>query len=328
MTLRLINPGLLATVQDGGRYGHQHLGVGPSGTMDWAGLWLSNILVGNDRDAAAFEFTGAQGEIEFLADTLIAICGRALRARERILPAYRPLAVAAGTRLKLVEGVGPFRSYLAVAGGLIAPRVLGSASMSTATTLGAFQRTGLRRASTFETGSPSDWAVAWLRALMRNGGSPDRWSVQPVTYYRHQQKSTIHVIRDTRGHCADDVWRRFLHEEYAISIQSSRMGFRLNGARLPAGRSDIESHGVGTGTIQLPPGGEPIILMADRQTTGGYPTLGHVATVDLPLLAAAWPKDVLRFREISVEVAQAELEAMQTALQRRAWAVRARKPTR
>lgn len=242
------------------------------------------------------------------------------------MPAYRPLALAAGTRVKLAAGDGPFRSYLAVAGGLQAPRLLGSASMSTATTLGAFRNTGLPKNASFETGKTSDWARVWLRALLQHSMSHDSWSVQPVVNYRYRQKNFIRVVRDARGQCTDEAWRKFLHEDFAISAQSNRMGYRLKGPRLPAGTTSVVSHGVATGTIQLPSGGEPILLMADRQTTGGYPTLGHVAAVDLPLLAAAWPKDVLRFKAVTVEAAQAELADMQTALQRRAWAIRARTP--
>jgi len=294
--------------------------------MDWASLQLANTLAGNRVDAAALEVTGAQAEFEFSEDSLVAICGRNLRAGERILPAYRPLAIAAGARVKLAAGDGPFRSYLAVAGGLHAPRVLGSASMSTATTLGAFRNTGLPRGAAFDTGKPSDWARVWLCALLAHSASHDSWSVQPVVNFRYRQKNFIRVVRDARGQCTDEAWRKFLHEEFAISVQSNRMGFRLKGPRLPAGAAGIVSHGVATGTIQLPSGGEPIILMADRQTTGGYPTLGHIAAVDLPLLAAAWPKDVLRFKAVTVEAAQDELADMQTALQRRAWTVRARTP--
>lgn len=326
MPLKITNPGLLTTVQDGGRYGYQYLGVGPSGPMDWASLRLANALAGNHEEAAALELTGAQAEFEFPDDSLIAICGRELCAGDRLLPAHRPLAIAAGTRVRLAAGAGPFRSYLAVAGGLAAPRVLGSASMSTATTLGALRNTGLPRETVLETGKPSNWASMWLRSMLKHSVSHDSWSVQPVVNFRFRHKSIIRVIRDMRGHCSDEAWRKFLHEEFAISIQSNRMGFRLMGPQLPAGQSGIVSHGVATGTIQLPSSGEPIILMADRQTTGGYPTLGHVAAVDLPLLAAAWPKDVLRFKAISVEAAQAELANMQTALQRRAWAIRARYP--
>ena len=119
---------------------------------------------------------------------------------------------------------------------------------------------------------------------------------------------------------------RFLREPFRISPQSNRMAAVLEGRPLSVGHGDILSHGVVTGTIQLPPSGLPIVLMTDRQTTGGYPVLGHVASVDFPVLASTPPGTTLAFREIAVEAAQAELARLHIALERRKHAIQLKRP--
>jgi antagonist of KipI len=323
--LEILTPGMLCTVQDTGRFGYQHLGVGPAGPMDWVSARLANLAVGNDLEQPVLEFSGAMGAFRVTRDALVCRVGGDLESDGQRLPSCRPVAVRANSTIKL-DGQPFFRSYLAVAGGVEAPRVLGSASTSTVALLDTFEERGLAKGTMLRVGTASVWAARWQQYLLEAQRPYPQWAVRSPLDTIGGKTCCVRVIRDMRKHCDDNSWRRFMANAFRISMQSNRMGFRLEGPKLAPGRTDILSHGVVTGTVQLPPGGQPIILMADRQTTGGYPVLGHVASVDLPLLAACSPGASVTFREISVEAAQAELAGLHVALERRRHAIGSTKP--
>lgn len=323
--LEILTPGMLCTVQDAGRFGYQHLGVGPAGPMDWVSARLANLAVGNDLDQPVLEFSGALGAFRVTEDSLICRVGGDLETSGQRLPACRPVAVKANSLIRL-HGQPYFRSYVAVAGGIEAPRILGSASTSTVALLDTFKARGLAKGAVLNVGPSSSWASRWKRYLLEAPRPYPQWAVRSPLDTIGWGTCCVRVIRDGRGHCDDVTWRKFMANLFRISTQSNRMGFRLEGTGLVPGRTDIISHGVTTGTVQLPPGGQPIILMADRQTTGGYPVLGHVASVDLPLLAACAPGTAVHFREISVEAAQTELSGLHVALERRKHAICSTRP--
>ena len=324
--LEIVHPGLLCTVQDAGRIGFQHLGVGPAGPMDWVSARLANLAVGNVLGAPVLEFNGFVGSFRLSNDALVCRVGGDLEVEGRRVPSCRPVAVKADTVVRLHPDPGGFRSYVAVAGGLAAPRILGSASASTVALLETFEARGLAKGTTIALGQPSDWALRWQAAWLKQIDPYPRWFVCPPVGGAGGGATTVRVVRDRRGHCDDASWRQFMASAFRISMQSNRMGFRLEGPTLSPGRPDVISHGVVTGTVQLPPGGQPIILMADRQTTGGYPVLGHVASVDLPRLAACSPGSTVTFREISVETAQSKLLRVHEALEKQRHSVLATRP--
>lgn len=315
--LEILNPGLMCTVQDAGRFGFQHLGVGPAGPMDWASARLANLIVGNDEGEPVLEFTGATGMFRLRREALVCRVGAGLDVDGVWLPGNRPIAVKAGATVRLDASQTPFRSYVAISGGLRAPQVLGSASASTVALLDTFESRGLRKGKQLTLGEPSAWSTNWCKTLLGATTPTTSWAVCPLVYAGKRRVAPLRVVRDARGHCEDEAWRHFVASQFRIGTQSNRMGYRLEGPELPPGRAKILSHGVVTGTIQLPPGGKPIVLMADRQTTGGYPVLGHVCAADIPMLGVQMPGSVVSFREISVEEAHVALARMNVGLQRR-----------
>ncbi|MBX6364775.1 MAG: biotin-dependent carboxyltransferase [Gemmatimonadetes bacterium] len=306
MNVRVLAPGLLTTVQDLGRAGHQHEGVAVGGAMDELALRVANLLVGNAEGDAALEATLAGPCLEFDEDALVAITGAALPATVdgRPVPAWRPLRVPAGATLALGRATAGCRAYIAVAGGIDVPPVLGSRSTHLRAGIGGRDGRALRRGDALPVGPSSPLSRRIAAALPADGIA--RWGAGPSIRPVLDAEPTLRIIRDRHFDALTPASRRRLLEcVLRVGAQSDRMGYRLEGAVLGL-TAPVEpiSEAVTFGTVQLPPGGAPIVLMADRQTTGGYPRLAHVATVDLPLLAQLPPGGRLRLREVSLEEAQ------------------------
>lgn len=281
MTIRVLRPGLLTTVQDRGRPGHQHDGVPAGGAMDDVALRVANWLVGNDGGAAALEATLVGPSLAFDEDTTIAVAGADMDARidDRRLPPWWSARVRAGQVLTLEQAHAGCRAYIALAGGVDVPAVLGSRSTYTRAQFGRplAARDVLR---TFPRQAPPGGHGVEIHRLL-----PPRSTIRFVPAAGAGAAPLTAAAR-----------RAFATGEFTVSRDSDRMGIRLEGPSLEMHpHRELHSAGVAFGTIQLPPGGSPIVLMADRQTTGGYPRIGEVATVDLPLLAQARPGDAVRF---------------------------------
>jgi biotin-dependent carboxylase-like uncharacterized protein len=326
--LTVLKPGLQLTVQDAGRHGFQHLGVGPAGPMDWVAHAVANLAVGNDAGAAALEITGTQCAIYFEDRRLAVLAGRDGVLDGAPVCAYRPFLARAGQTLRLVPGSGAFRSYLALAGGIGEAPVLGSRSASTVAGLGRYAATGLRAGERLALGCASPWSEAWCQWLQTHGLLAPAWSACPIVSHPDSAAPMrLRVIRHEQPDCPDAAWACFLAGRFKIGAASNRMAAWLEGPPIPqeSGR-DIVSRGLVTGTVQLPPSGHPLILCADRQTVGGYPILGHVASIDLPLLARAFPHSFVTFEALTAAEAQRlDLDARR-ALQRLAYALRQQLP--
>jgi antagonist of KipI len=326
--LTVLKPGQQLTVQDAGRHGFQHLGVGPAGPMDWVAHAVANLAVGNDAGAAALEITGTQCALRFEDSRLAALAGRDGVLDGAPVCTHRPFLARAGQTLRLAQGSGAFRSYLALSGGISEAPVLGSRSASTVAGLGRYAATGLRAGERLALGGASPWSEAWHHWLEMHGLRAPAWSACPIVGEPdHAAPIRLRVIRHEQPDCPDAAWAGFLAGRFKIGAASNRMAAWLEGPPLPleSGR-DIVSRGVVTGTVQLPPSGHPVILCADRQTVGGYPILGHVASIDLPLLARAFPHGSVSFDEVTAAEAQRmDLEAHR-ALQRLAYALRQQLP--
>lgn len=304
-------PGMLTTVQDLGRRGHQAEGVPVGGAMDQVAHRVANLLVGNDDDAATLEITLLGPSVSFRASALIALCGADLGALlgDTQLPPWRAAFAPSGTRLAFSGGRAGCRAYLAVAGGIDTPPVLGSRSTLLRARFGGLRGRALERGDELSVGRATDLSQRIASAV--RGASEDiavaRWAASPAIRPAYSGQVVVHVLADahTRNLTAESHERLF-GAEFRIAPQSDRMGFRLEGPTLEL-ESPLEllSEGVTFGTIQLPAGGAPIVLMADRQTTGGYPRIGCIAAVDLPLVAQLRPGDRLRFQPISLREAQA-----------------------
>ena len=278
--------------------------------MDLLALRLANLLVGNELSAAALELTLTGPALRFDADALIAIAGASLSAAIDGTPAPSGHAILtrAGTTLTFGECTAGCRAYLAVAGGIDVPVVLGSRATHLRAHFGGVEGRALHAGDTLPIGVPSPDAAQLLKRL----GKPDRKWVADHAGFSRELTGTTQLdaaLRLLPGSDMDrlsiESRRALLDSTFRVSTRSDRMGYRLEGVRLEvAAAGDLASEAVTWGTLQLPPDGQPIILLADRQTTGGYPVIGHVAAVDLPVLAQRKPGDQLRFVATTLAAAQ------------------------
>ena len=318
---------MLTTVQDLGRTGHQRYGVPVSGVMDSWALRIANMMVGNDPGDAGLETTLAGPTISFDEETLIAIAGAELGAvaADVHLPLRHPVWLAAGSTVAFRGGPQGCRAIIAVAGGIAVPEVLGSRCTYVRATLGGVEGRALRKGDVLPLGSPSPWARRMMAALAREDGLPGvaSWGVGPSTQPQYSAAPVVRLLDGTHSDYLTPSSREQLFgRSFRVSPQSDRMGYRLEGPELALSEPlELLSEGVTFGTMQLPPGGAPIVLMADAQTTGGYPRIGEVASVDLPLLAQLRPGDHVRFRRCSLDEAQSaylareqELAQLQSAI--------------
>jgi antagonist of KipI len=309
--IQVIVPGMLTTVQDPGRPGWQRHGVTPGGAVDTQSLRLANVLVGNAEGAAGLEVTLAGPTLRFAEETLIAICGAEfdVTVEGRGVPAWRPVRLAQDAVLVFGAVRTGCRACLAVAGGLAVPRVLGGRGTHLAAGFGGFEGRALRAGDVLKSGPPSLWAKRLAGALAGAGGfSVARWEVGAAARPAYTAAPTVRVMRGPQWEWFNpEAQARFLHERFTVTPRSDRMGLRLaaTGPGLTGETlREMVSEGVATGTVQVPPDGQPIVLLADRQTIGGYPKIATVATVDLPLLAQLRPGDSVGFRDTSVVEAQ------------------------
>lgn len=330
MSLRVERAGLLTTVQDLGRRGFQHLGVKVNGAMDELSHRLANALVGNPEDEATLEMTLSGPALRLDCDAVIAVCGAEMDARVdgQPLPSWRPVRVPAGARLEFGRTTRGARAYLAVAGGLDLPLVMGSRSTAQRGGFGGFHGRALRKGDVIPLRVPEEaHTPRWVRLLSRlhRGVASPSWSVAHTEVPLPREGQVIRAVPGRHWQLFPLKTREsFAGAAYRVLLDSDRMGYRLEGLALDAPRGgDVLSEGMATGAVQVPPSGQPIVLMADRATTGGYPVLAVVAAVDLPLMAQFAPGDRLRFELITVLESHALLAARERQLARTAEALRA-----
>lgn len=281
--LRIIRAGLLSTVQDLGRWGSQASGVPVAGPMDAYSHRLANRLAENDEGAAALEVTLVGPEIEAQGSMVCAVAGAEfdLRVDGRRVATSRAFEVKSGARITFGERRAGARATLAVRGGLEVPLVSGSRATSLSSRMGPFGGRALTAGDLLPIGQPAMEApsVAGPPMPLPQGGARLRVIPGP------------HDGLFTAG--AGDG---FYDARFTVSTRSNRMGYRLDGPVFaPVGGFDILSTAVPVGAVQIPGSGEPILLMADRQTTGGYPIIATVISADLPLAGQLAPGDWIRF---------------------------------
>ncbi len=297
--IEVLSPGLLTTIQDLGRYGFAHLGISPAGAADRLSLRIANRLVGNDENVAAFEMTLVGATLRFHQPCTIALAGAAIASTA--VPMVKAVRVDTGFELQcgpLREGA---RTYLAIAGGIDVPEVLGSVSTHLAAGFGGFQGRALKKGDVLKIGrevrEPAEVHSARLDDLLRPRRAV-RVTRGPQHYFFEQ--------RDVESFCTS---------EYVVTEQSNRLGLRLSGTRLtPSVREELLTEGVSLGAIQIPPDGQPIVLFVDQQTTGGYPKLANVIAADMHCIGQLRPRDMLQFEMISVEDAIAALREQENAI--------------
>jgi len=295
MSIQVLRSGVLTTLQDLGRVGLQHFGVPVSGAMDEYAHRVANILVGNSEDQAVLEVTLQGPSLLFETDQLIAITGADMEPRiaGALVPSARPVLVRAGSRIDFGARKTGCRSYVSVAGGFAVAPVMGSRSTYLRGRFGGLEGRPLKKGDRLVTGPlQSSNRFPSLASAMTAGGHAFAATDSPLlTVQPSPTASTLRVTPGTQWEWFEaDGQSRFLSSSFEIDLQSDRMGYRLKGPpiELPRPR-EMLSEAVSFGTIQVPPDGNPIVLMADRQTTGGYPKIAQVASVDLPILAQMLP---------------------------------------
>ena len=312
MSVRLAKPGALSTLQDLGRFGYQRLGVVVGGAMDAWSHRAANVLVGNRESEATLEITLIGPSLAFGETALIALCGADLSPRigERPLPLGRPVLLRSGSQLDFGRRQSGCRAYLAVRGGYHVTPVMDSKSTYLRAGFGGFHGRALRKDDEIPIGSDdAEDYYPELGRMLREGGDPfcaPTWSFGPSFAIAAETSQVIRVVAGQQWEAlTDSAKAQVVSAAFRITPNSDRMGYRLEGPKLDL-REPVEmiSEGVTFGTIQLPPDGNPIVLMADRQTTGGYPKIANVASVDLPLLAQSMPDQRVRFEMISLDEAQ------------------------
>lgn len=281
--------------------------------MDLPACRAANLLVGNDEGAAALEATLLGPTIAFGEPTLIALTGADLSASidDWPVPLWRPVHLPAGETLRFGRAVLGCRAYIGVAGGIAVPPVFGSRSTYLRAGFGGLDGRALRAGDRLAVGAAPPRSRRMAHTLPLTDGRPAaaRWSLSTTLRPPYAASPTVRLIEGAHLALLDAASRDALFgTPFRVSSSSDRMGYRLEGSPLSlSSPTELLSEGVTFGTMQLPPGGAPIILMADRQTTGGYPRIAEVASVDLPLVAQLKPGDTVRFRLTTVGDAQRRL---------------------
>ncbi len=306
-----MRPGLFTTIQDLGRTGFQKHGVIISGAMDTYSLRIANIIVGNKEEEAVLEITLIGPSLLFEQTMLIAITGGDLSPTidGMSVPMGRPVCVRKGSVLKFGSCTSGCRAYVAVAGGLAVPEVMNSKSTYILGELGGYKGRSLQKNDRLPVGYASGFAKKCMNKLERmnqaHSFSTTKWYVP--SHVSSSQRN--HMIRVMPGEhfkaFSEESQERLFTEPFTVTTASNRMGYRISGFPLQLQEPfELLSEAVCHGTIQVPPDGNPIILLADRQTTGGYPRIAQVATVDLPVIAQVKPGETIYFTHIDLKEAE------------------------
>ncbi|HEX4883196.1 MAG TPA: biotin-dependent carboxyltransferase family protein [Casimicrobiaceae bacterium] len=322
MTLRVLRSGMLATVQDLGRPGMQHLAIVPGGAMDAVSHLVANALVGNVGDAATLEIALAGPDLAFECDALVALHGARFEPTldAARMPVSRPVLVKAGAKLRIGRALAGTFGYLAVAGGIDVPPVLHSRSTYLPGAFGGWRGKAVTAGGKLPLADDAAAiAAARYRRLARGGrtvavgavASSVRWSA-PLLTLSFTEPAIMRVLDGVHAEAFDDASREaFLAASWRVLPESNRMGYRLSGPALAlAAPREIVSQPVCLGTVQVPSDGQPIVLMADRQTTGGYPRIAEVASADVPRFAQVAPGTTVRFERVPLEAADAAREQL------------------
>lgn len=294
--IEIITPGILTTVQDFGRVGVMKNGFTQNGAMDRYSMTVANRLCGNCDSAPVLEMTVLGVTARFTQDTVICVSGADFGAKINDKPIKRNKAykINKGDILSMGAAKSGMRAYLAVAGGIVGEYVFGSASTNLKFAFGGHFGKKLQSGDVLSIGTGAFPL-----------GEIDKWEIPESEYSKDAQLRV--VLGPQNEMFTDEDIRLFLSQEYEVTAQSDRMGIRLSGEPLKSKNGmDIISDGIVFGSVQVPNSGEPIILMADHQTTGGYAKIATVISVDLPRASQLSAGNTVRFKSITVEEAEQE----------------------
>jgi antagonist of KipI len=292
----------MTTVQDSGRWGHQREGVSVSGAMDRVAHRVANALVGNESFAATMEVTMIGPEVACLRDTIIAVTGADLSPQVdgRPVPRHQAVLLPAGAVVSFGERRQGARAYVAFAGGVDVPVVLGSRATHAPSAIGGVSGRPLRAGDEL--------------AILPRGPLPSRRPASPAAP-AVKGGARVRVLAGPQAErFPPEALARLTGSRFALSAESSRMGYRLQGSTVPAPVGEMISDVTFPGAVQVPPSGDPILLMADRQTTGGYAQLAIVISADLPVAAQLAPGDWIEFELTTLSSAVAALADQERTL--------------
>ena len=321
MTVEVVKPGLLTTLQDAGRVGFAHLGVGRAGAFDAPALRIANALCGNPRNACALEITLLGPTLRFRADTWIALTGAAIPFRIDGIDrqSWAPVFVPAGATVVLGAMRSGCRGYLAVSRGFEVEPVLGSRSMDVNAQLGPLGGRPLRAGDVLEMGSGSFFAGNSRSRDSAKKNEPDpisNWRLDPRPWLANEPAQPLRLLPGIHLDRLTDNSRNLLFSrEFTVQVDSNRVGLRLTGPKLDwTAPIEMVSEGCLPGLLQLPPSGQPIAFGPECPVSGGYPRIGQVAAVDVPRLAQLRPGDALRFTPCTFDDALRALGERERAL--------------
>ncbi|WP_251862208.1 biotin-dependent carboxyltransferase family protein [Clostridium sp. Marseille-Q2269] len=312
MTIEIEKSGLLTTIQDNGRYGFRKYGVIVSGAMDPIAMRISNILVGNEEDSSVLESTLIGPNIKINEDCLISICGGDLSPKINGInaPMWRPIYIKSGSVLSFTGCKLGARAYISFSGSFNLDKTLGSNSTYIRASIGGIEGRALKNGDVINLNTPTTIGVKIINKLKKNidekGFSSTSWFIGKNFICNYSSAPILRFTKGVQFHCfTDKSIKDFCNNKFKITLQSDRMGYRLNGPQLYLKEPlELISEAVTLGTVQVPKDGNPIILLADGQTTGGYPKIADIASIDIPIAAQLKPGDKITFREISLEEAQ------------------------
>lgn len=295
-SLHVVKAGLMDSFQDEGRRGHAALGINPGGVMDWRASRLANALVGNSLSEVVLELHFPASTLVFEDDVVVALCGADFdpRMNGNVVPMWKPVLLPAGTTLSFHRNISGSRCYLALRGGFSIDTWLGSKSTNLKIGAGGFQGRTLRRGD----------RISCMSTRAPAGGN---WYIHPPGINKH-----IALIKGPEfSRITPESRQRLFQQEFLIDRKADRMGYHLEHAPFSVVDSEeLVSSPVTYGTVQLLPDGSLIVLMADHQTTGGYPRIAHVAFASLPDLAQCRPGDEISFYSMTTAESEKKLLSM------------------
>lgn len=301
MPLVVLSAGFQTSVQDCGRFRSRKYGVAAAGALDSAALRILNLLVGNDECRTGLEISTGRVRLRFTDDRLMAWSGGDfdVRVEGKAIPSLHCARVSAICEISPKRG----RAWLAISGGIDVPELLGSRATDLRAGFGGWKGRALRDGDEILLGVQSERTMRISRQMK---GAIADWS-GPLLSFSLVPPSSLQIIHGKNWN--DEIGEKLLAPIFRVAVNSDRMGLRLEGANIGSGGAgELVSEAVTPGTIQLPPGGAPIILLADCQTVGGYPKIAHVITVDLARAAQLQPIDEVRFELTTLEQARERLQ--------------------
>jgi antagonist of KipI len=300
MSITIIKPGIMSSIQDLGRWGFQQYGVPIGGAMDTVSASVANLICGNDEHEAVIEMTLHGTAILFNAPAYCALVGGGCKAfvEETELPFNRLLHIPANSLITTSSSDTGCRSYLAVAGGLEINKEMNSASTYVPSGIGGVGGRNLMTGDTLFFRSAQHYIQSATDKKLANQVGVSLWHVPDLIPIK-EVPAAIHVVPGPEfSYFNTDAQEAFFNTSFTISPQSNRMGYRLEGAQFqPKEKKEMVSTAVTAGIVQVTNEGTPVVLMADAQTTGGYPRIGRICSADIHLLAQTRPGQNIRFIE-------------------------------